>query len=133
MKRKVLIILLLIVGLFIFTGCGEKDPSKKIMDVLEDKGYTFDVIYYATGTTKYFLSKDNVSITRESNSNGENEYYYSDSKVNDEYANIYDKDFNESDEEKAQYESYEDWLVKNKLDKDKIIDLFEYYEKSLKK
>ena len=136
MKRKVLIVLLLILGLFIFTGCGKEDPSKAVKENLEAKGYTFNNILYAyLDSSAYYRidSKDEkISIYKYTNEDwNENEYRYNNSDINEKYADIKNKDLNETDEEKAQYKSYEKWLKDNDLTNDDIINVLDYYAKHL--
>jgi predicted ATP-binding protein involved in virulence len=134
MKRKVLIILLLIVGLFVFTGCGKEDPSKALKQTLEEKKYTFSNILYVDGRSEYYIiSKDKkVNIIKTTNeTTGEKNYYYNNNDINEEYADINNKDSNESDETKAQYKSYEKWLKENELTKDQVLDLLDYYANNL--
>ena len=137
MKRKVLIILLLILGLFVFTGCGKEDPSKAVKENLEAKGYTFSNILYADmdNSAYYHIdSKDEkISIYKYTNEDywNEIEYRYNDSNINEKYADIKNKDNNDTDEEKAQYESYEKWLKENDLTNDDILNVLDYYAKNL--
>lgn len=137
MKRKVLIILLLILGLFVFTGCGKEDPSKAVKENLEAKGYTFSNILYAdmdNSAYYHITSKDEkISIYKYTNEEywNEIEYRYNDSDINEKYADIKNKDNNDTDEEKAQYESYEKWLKENDLTNDDILNVLDYYAKNL--
>ncbi|MBR4350626.1 MAG: hypothetical protein IKP98_00140 [Bacilli bacterium] len=137
MKRKVLIILLLILGLFVFTGCGKEDPSKAVKENLEAKGYTFNNILHAdmdNGAYYYIDSKDEkIIIYKYTNEDYWNEigYRYNDSDINEKYADIKSKDNNDTDELKAQYESYEKWLKENDLTNDDILNVLDYYAKHL--
>lgn len=134
MKKRVLVILLLIVGLFIFTGCDSKDSSKTIKETLESKGYVFDNILYIDGISEFYITSEDGKMTiikYNNSSTGEKKYYYNNSDVNDASADITSKDLNTSDDEIKQYESYIDWLAKNELSKDQIKDVLDYYNNSI--
>ncbi|MCL2859244.1 MAG: hypothetical protein FWF46_01460 [Oscillospiraceae bacterium] len=130
MKKTLTIVAVIIIAilmLFTLTGCGkqsEKTPQD-IRKYLEDNGYTFDI-----GSSNYSYYKAQYVIIQDADETLEfgkindilkntTEYYWGDEGIENDVDLLNNTTFSTA---------YKDWLNKNNLTNEQIIELLDYYD-----
>lgn len=136
MKRvlSIFVLMCLCIGL---VGCSsEKDNSKltseELQKYLVNEGYEFTIKDYTT--THYVIltseidGEEDVRIQQIDNQYIGPMMTFKKANINEEHANILDKEDNETRLEKEQYDAYIDWLDENGITKIQLQNLLEHYD-----
>lgn len=124
MKKIILVALMCLC----IVGCGDKThlSPREVQKYLEREGYEFSVPENQS-TQSIDVSKDNFLIQKLSNVYG-TWYSFTNTKVNEDGANIDSKEANVTEESQEQYNEFLKWLESIGLEKSQIIDMLDYYD-----
>lgn len=137
MKKK-LFGLCVIFGLCLgLLGCNNKKDnselnSKELQSYLESEGFTFKIDDVTSKVTTHYVIcyTDDIWIQQIDNPYLGPMSSFKNVKVNDDFADILDKEMNKTRPEKEQYDAYLDWLDKNGIEKTQIQDVLQYYDEN---
>ena len=108
----------------------------KTKEYMEKTGYTFT---YLEETKAYivikFWDEDNKTMVAYFSADYEDddEFYFHDSRINEDYADITNVWSNTSKKEKAQLDAYRNWLKEGNLKTEQVIKVLRYYESKYNK
>lgn len=144
MKKKFILILLAIIGMFTITGCGKTSvinedksqyTSSQVIDFLEQEGYKFNV---SERSTLSGINSRTIYVNHETNEIWIQKiidpyigtlYNWHNGDINDKYAEIKNT-YKNDEEEQKQYKEYQKWLKYYNLTNKQIIDALDYYDEN---
>lgn len=145
MKKKIILLMIIVLALFITAGCDKNNKikedksqytSSQVIEFLEEEGFTFKVSTKQTligkdsKTTYAYDNNSTIWIQKIDDPYIGILYNWHNSDLNDEYAEIKNTYKNEEYEEEQQYREYQKWLKYYGLTNKQIIDALDYYDEN---
>ncbi|MBR4830155.1 MAG: hypothetical protein IKZ96_00095 [Bacilli bacterium] len=140
--KKVFIILGVLIICFVIAGCssstkeadelvGKNLSGEQLYQIYKEKGFKYIDLSMDNGVNNIVFENENIELSKFYNKypdyndypSGTN-YYFSNSDINNEKVNV------NGEGNKKQYKAYIEWLKKEELSTDNVIDLLEYVEKN---